>query len=127
MAQHGTKGPTTERSNLTQIHKRCKALGTYKSEFDHAARRLARVYTNIDRVEAATAAEDFQFLVEHTNKNGSTNTVKNPLLNYLETLYDQALTLERELGLTSASLKRIKNDAGESQPADPLEKLLNSQ
>ena len=45
----------------------------------------------------------------------------------LDNLYDQALTLERELGLTSAALKRIKNESGEQSPADPFEKLLTTE
>lgn len=127
MAQHGTKAPPTERMHLMQIRRHTKAVGTYKPEFDHAARRLARIYAHLDRIEAEIDGPDFTYLVEHTNKNGSTNTIKNPLLNTLESLYIQALTLERELGLTSAALKRIKNESGEQSPADPFEKLLTTE
>lgn len=126
MAQHGTKAPSSERSHLVRIRRATKSVGTYKPEFDQAARRLARIYAHIDRIEEKISDPEFEYLIEFTNKNGQTNTVKNPLLNTLESMYIQALTLERELGLTSAALKRIKNDSGGAQAQDPFEKLLTS-
>lgn len=127
MAQHGVKGPKTPRAHLIDIRKKCKKLGVWRDEFAAAARRLARIYAHIDQIEALTESESFEYLTTHTNKNGSTNLIKNPLLSQLDNLYDQALTLERELGLTSAALKRIKNESGEQSPADPFEKLLTTE
>ena len=127
MAQHGVKGPKTPRSHLIDIRKKCASLGVWRDEFSAAARRLARIYAHIDQIESLTESESFEYLTSHTNKNGSTNLIKNPLLGQLDNLYDQALTLERELGLTSAALKRIKNESGEQSPADPFEKLLTTE
>lgn len=127
MAQHGIKGPKTPRAHLIDIRKKCISLGVWRVEFVAAARRLARIYAHIDQIEAITEAPSFEYLTSHTNKNGSTNMIKNPLLGQLDNLYDQALTLERELGLTSAALKRIKNESGEQSPADPFEKLLTTE
>lgn len=127
MAQHGVRGPMTARAHLISICKKCKSLGVWRDEFTAAARRLARIYAHIDQIEFLTESESFEYLTSHTNKNGSTNLIRNPLLAQLDTLYDQALTLERELGLTSAALKRIKNDTGEQTAADPFEKLLTAE
>ncbi len=127
MAQHGVRGPKTARAHLIDIRKKCTALGVWRAEFSAAAHRLARIYAHIDQIEALTESETFEYLTSHTNKNGSTNLIKNPLLAQLDNLYDQALTLERELGLTSAALKRIKNESGEQSFADPFEKLLTAE
>ena len=127
MAQHGVKGPKTPRAHLINIRKKCTSLGVWRAEFSAAARRLARIYAHIDQIESLTESESFEYLTSHTNKNGSTNLIKNPILGQLDNLYDQALTLERELGLTSAALKRIKNESGEQSPADPFEKLLTTE
>lgn len=127
MAQHGVKGPKTTRAHLIGIRKKCEKLGVWRDEFAAAARRLARIYAHIDQIEPLTESESFEYLTSHTNKNGSTNMIKNPLLGQLDDFYEQALTLERELGLTSAALKRIKNESGEQSPADPFEKLLTTE
>ena len=127
MAQHGVKGPKTTRAHLIGIRKKCEKLGVWRDEFAAAARRLARIYAHIDRLESLTESESFEYLTSHTNKNGSTNLIKNPLLGQLDNLYEQALILERELGLTSAALKRIKNDYGDARKESPIAKLLSDE
>lgn len=52
-----------------------------------------------------------EIVVEYTNKNGSTNTVKNPALVVVMECNTQALAYWRDLGLTPAGLKRI-NESG---------------
>ena len=127
MAQHGVKGPKTPRAHLIDIRKKCTSLGVWRVEFEAAARRLARIYAHIDQIEFLTESESFEYLTSHTNKNGSTNLIKNPLLGQLDNLYEQALILERELGLTSAALKRIKNDCGDAGKESPIAKLLSDE
>lgn len=46
-------------------------------------------------------------VVEHTNKNGSTNIVKNPMLVVVMDCNAQALAYWRELGLTSRAYKAM--------------------
>ena len=127
MAQHGVKGPKTTRAHLIGIRKKCEKLGVWRDEFAAAARRLARIYAHIDQIGALTESESFEYLTSHTNKNGSTNLIKNPLLGLFDNLYEQALILERELGLTSAALKRIKNDCGDARKESPIAKLLSDE
>ena len=50
-------------------------------------------------------------IVEHTNKGGATNAEQNPLIRMLNDLNRDALAYWRDLGLTPAGLKRIKESA----------------
>ena len=114
----------TEQGYCRDIRRKCESLGVWRAEFDKPLRRLAKLYVRIDKVEAEFEV-DGQTTVEHTNKAGATNVSRNPLLMELNALYDQALTLERELGLTAAALKKINEDAlGKKPAADPLTAAL---
>ena len=62
-------------------------------------------------------------IVEHTNKNGSTNRVKNPLLALYNELNRDALSYWKELGLTPAGLRKIKD----ADPTTPTRETSNVQ
>ena len=49
--------------------------------------------------------------VKHSNKNGSTNLVKNPFFLAIEGLQSNVLLYNRELGLTPAGYRKIKGEA----------------
>lgn len=88
-----------------------KSIGTYKPEFERVISNLAKIYEDMD-----TAREQFEksggnIVVKHTNKNGSTNIVKNPFFLAIEGLQNNILMYNRELGLTPAGYKKIKGDA----------------
>ena len=92
-----------------------KAVGTYRPEFVKTIENLARIYVDMD-----TAREQFErsggnIVVKHTNKNGSTNLVKNPFFLAIEGLQDKIIVYNRELGLTPAGLKRIKGETAEKE------------
>lgn len=128
MGKHTTKGPMTERSYLLDIKKKCMMLGTWRDEFERPQRRLAKIYARTDEVETAYRETGSRPVIEHTNKNGSVNLVRNPMLRELDTLYDQALTYERELGMTPAALKRITDEAGKrEEDGDAFAKLLSGE
>ena len=55
---------------------------------------------------------------------GAKNAARNPFLVELDTLYDQALTYERELGLTPAALRKINEDALKPRRRNGLEQAL---
>ena len=114
----------SERKYYQSIHAKCARLGVWHAEFEVPARRLAKIYVRIADVESRMQSADFSPVVEHTNKNGSTNLVKNPLIGQIDALYDQALTYERELGLTPAALKRITDAATVEKRTDPLSELM---
>ena len=117
----------TERQYLADIKKRCEMLGTWRDEFDATRRRLAKIYARLDAVEDQYIREGEEVLVEKEGSQGQVNRVVNPLLTEIEKLSDQALTHEKELGLTAAALKKINEDALHAKAASPLaglEKLL---
>lgn len=92
-----------------------RAVGTYRPEFGKTIENLARIYVDMD-----TAREQFErsggnIVVKHTNKNGSTNLVKNPFFLAIEGLQDKIIVYNRELGLTPAGLKRIRGETAEKE------------
>lgn len=101
----------TEAEYRDEIERKCLAVGTWRDEFAWTADRLARLYGRIDAVEAEFERTGGHAIVTHVNKAKEKNFVRNPFLVELDVLYDQALTYERELGLTAAALKRINEDA----------------
>ena len=118
---------TTELGLMKDIRRKCQALGTWRDEFETPARRLARIYLRLEKVEAEYKLDGERPVVEHTNQAGATNYAKNPLLAEIESLYAQALQHERELGLTPAALRKINAEAirggGTSAFAAALNKL----
>ena len=123
--KHAKPAGLTERKAYQNICAKCRRLSVWRPEFDVPARRLAKIYVRIYEAESYMAAPGFEPIVHHTNKNGSTNLAKHPIIGELTALYDQALTYERELGLTPAALKRI-NDAAPQKSADPFSALIKA-
>ena len=103
--------PTTEKGFRDKIRKACEGVGTYKEEFEPAIWRLAEVYVRMQNTRAEWLRSGKKTLVQYVNKSGAVNEVKNPLLNELDSLHKMALELERELGLTPASLRKINEAA----------------
>lgn len=110
----------TERSYLNDIKRKCVALGVWRDEFERVQKRLAKVYVRIDDVEAKYTGSGSQPVITHKNNKGSENIMRNPFLVELDTLYDQALAYEKELGLTAAALKKINESALHARESSPL-------
>ena len=113
----------TERQYMMDIKRKCQALGVWREEFERTQRRLARIYTRIDAVEELFAGSGGQFVVKHKNNKGETNAARNPYIAEIDILYEQALTCERELGLTAAALKRINEGALHAREDSPLAEM----
>lgn len=99
-----------EKKKRTIIERMTK-LGTYKPQYMEAINRTAKLYVQMDEIEAAFAKSGGNVVVTHTNKAGAKNFVKNPFLQARDEVYTQLLAHERELGLTPAALKRINESA----------------
>ena len=102
-----------------------RAVGTYNISFSYTIEVLAKVL-----VDYQTTIETFEktgghIVIKHTNKNGSTNLVKNPLYLALEKLRDDIISYSRELGLTPAGLKRINQDGNKPEKKSNLEMILS--
>lgn len=89
------------------IIKNMKSVGTYKPEFDKVITNLANIYVDMDIAREQFESTGGKLVVQHTNKNGSTNLVKNPFYLIIEGLQANILQYSRELGLTPIGLKKI--------------------
>lgn len=108
-----------------RIEEACEAAGTYKTQFDDIIETLAGILEKRDQAEAQFYALGGEAVVEHTNKGGNTNIVKNPALVVYMDLNTQALAYWRDLGLTPSGLKKLNGDALTARAtADGFEKLL---
>ena len=100
----------TARQWKAKLKRFCKAVGTYKKEFDPVIDTLSGILEKRDNAEEQFTQDGSRAIVRHTNKAGAENLEQNPVLRIINDLNRDALTYFRELGLTAASLKRI-NDA----------------
>ena len=110
----------------TRIAKACKAAGTYQKCFDTIIGTLSAIMQRRDAVAAQWEEEGSVPLIEYTNKNGTTNMIKNPLLTLLNDLDRDALAYWRDLGLPPAGLRKINEKAVQPRKKDLgelLEKL----
>ena len=110
----------TEKGYKSDIKRKCEALGVWRKEFTRTAQRLARIYVRIDEVEQMFVSSGSVYIVKHSNNKGSVNLARNPYIAELDILYDQALTYEKELGLTAAALKKINETALHAKENSPL-------
>lgn len=92
---------------LQKIKQASVDAGTYRPFFDSVIDTLAETMELRDDAKEKFYESGGQTVVEHTNKGGATNIVKNPALIVMDDLNKTALSYWRDLGLTPAGLKRI--------------------
>lgn len=107
------------------IVKKMKEVGTYNVSFIYTINVLAKVLMDYEITTEQFANTGGHIVIKHTNKNGSTNIVKNPLYLALEKLRDDIITYSRELGLTPAGLKRINQEGAKIEKKSKLEQILS--
>ena len=103
--------PTTTKGFRDKIRRACEGVGTYKPEFEGLIWRLAEVYVRMQHARAEFERTGSKTFVMYTNKAGATNPAKNPYLQELDFLQKTALEMEKELGPTPASLRKINEAA----------------
>ncbi len=103
-----------------------KAVGTYQDAFASMIDTLAMILSERDKTYEKYVENGAKPVVEYTNKNGSTNLVKNPLLVTWSDLNAQALSYWRDLGLTPAGLKKIDEAAVKNKKTSALGEVLKS-
>lgn len=99
-----------------RIRQACEEAGVYKPAFDYTIDGLAGIMELKDAALKEFKDSGSEIIVEYTNKNGSTNTVKNPALVVIMDCNTQALAYWKELGLTPAGLKRITSEGMAQKP-----------
>lgn len=105
-----------------------KGVGTYKKEFEKIIETLADILVEADNVKAKYIQDGSEPVILFTNKSGATNMVKNPYLMLWSDLNKDALQYWRDLGLTPAGLKKIKEEVvapkkEETSAADIMQKI----
>ena len=93
-----------------RIRKACKEAGTYQTYFDSAIDTLAGILETRDDVEQKYIESGTEPVIEYTNKSGSTNMIKNPLLSTYDEMNKTALMYWKELGLTPSAYKKVAGD-----------------
>lgn len=107
-----------------KIRAACEEAGTYEQWFESAIEQLAEILEIRDAIKREYKETGSQPVVQHTNKGGSTNTVKNPLLVLLHDYNAQALAYWRDLGLTPAGFKKLGNDTSSKKETGSFEAIL---
>ena len=115
-----------EKKAKNEIVRYMKSLRIYKKEYTRAVLILAKMLTDLDTAEQKFIDSGGEFVIEHTNKNGSTNLEKNPYYQVIENLRRDSINVMRELGITPQGLKRFndKLTATEKKTESSLEKVL---
>lgn len=95
----------------TVIFDQMKALDTQKDAYDPVVDTLADILAQRDKTAKEFRRSGGLSVIEYTNKGGSTNMTKNPLLVLWDDLNKSALAYWRELGLTPSSYKKMTGDS----------------
>lgn len=111
---------------IKEIKSKMKAVGTYNISFSYTIEVLAKVLVNYQTTVETFEKTGGNVVIKHTNKNGSTNIVKNPLYLAIEKLRDDILSYSRELGLTPAGLKRINEKGMKPEKKSKFEEFLSA-
>lgn len=100
-------------------------VGTYNSSFNVSISMLSKLLVDYSNARRKWEEDGSKLVIEHTNKEGHTNTVKDPLYQSMEKLRMDILTYLKELGLTPSGLKKLKEDTfKEAQTTSKFEELL---
>lgn len=118
----------TKQEYVKKIKTAAKGVGTYKKEFDKVIETLADILAEADNVKAKYIESGGEPVIMFVNKSGAANMVKNPHLMLWSDLNKDALQYWRDLGLTPAGLKKIKEEVAtpkkdETSAADIMAKI----
>lgn len=83
------------------------ALGVQNDSYNSAVETLASILEQRDKTYKEFKKSGGLSVIHYTNKGGSTNMTKNPLLILWDDLNKSALAYWRELGLTPSSYKKM--------------------
>lgn len=107
---------------LTQM----TALGVQKDAYDSTVETLAAILEQRDKTFKEFLESGGKSVISYTNKGGSTNMTKNPLLVLWDDLNKSALAYWRELGLTPSSYKKMTGDIPKTDKPSGLVAALES-
>lgn len=112
-----------EKAYKRDINRMMKQVGTYNKSFEITINTFAKLLYDYQETLAMFEKTGGNVVISHTNKNGSTNIVKNPLYQSIEKMRADIITYARELGLTPAGLKKLNQELQEEK-GSPLDSIL---
>lgn len=92
------------------IKKQLSALGLQNDAYDSTVESLAMILEQRDKTFKEFQESGGKTVIEYTNKGGSTNMTKNPMLVMWDELNKTALAYWRELGMTPSSYKKLTGE-----------------
>ena len=101
----------TARAWKSKLKKLMNAVGTYKPAFEPTIQAAAELLEQRDQIYEQYIEDGARAMVTKISDRGAENIHENPLLRTWRELQAQALKYFQELGLTSASLKKINDSA----------------
>lgn len=101
----------------------CEEAGTYQPCFDSVIETLAAIMENRDKAQKQFKESGSLPVIEHVNKAGFSNMVKNPALVVVNECNTLALAHWRDLGLTPSSFKKL--DGTIKKKEDSFDELVN--
>ena len=110
---------------IETINGQLSALGVQEPAYIPAIETLAGILEQRDKTFKEFKASGGKSVIEYTNKGGSTNMTKNPLLVLWDDLNKSALAYWREMGLTPSSYKKVTGDAPKKEKPQGLVEVLS--
>lgn len=86
------------------------ALDLQNDAYESAVETLAGILEQRDKTHTEFKRSGGKSVIEYTNKGGSTNMTKNPLLILWDDLNKSALAYWRELGLTPSGYRKLTGE-----------------
>lgn len=114
----------TLRQRFNAIRAGCQGLGTYREEFDPAIWALAKVEEERDDAWAEFENEGGIRIITTVNKAGAEYRMQNPAYTVWLNLVAESRSQRRELGLTPAGLKKLREDAMKAPKKSALTEVL---
>lgn len=114
----------TLRQRFNEIRAACQGLGTYREEFDPAIWALAKVEEERDSAWEEFEDEGSVRIVTTVNKAGAEYRQQNPSYTVWLNLVAESRSQRRELGLTPAGLKKLREDAMKAPRKSALAEAL---
>ena len=101
---------------VKKIKKACTDAGTYRPYFNLLIEELAQILEIRDIAQEQFAENGNTPVIEHTNKAGHTNLVRNPALTAITEQNQLAITYWRDLGLTPKGYKDVQDIVEAKKP-----------
>lgn len=114
----------TLRQRFNEIRAACQSLGIYREEFDPAIWALAKVEEERDSAWEEFETEGGIRIVTTVNKAGAEYRQQNPSYTVWLNLVAESRSQRRELGLTPAGLKKLREDAMKAPKKSALAEAL---